>query len=75
VDPVSRVERIAQQLRSFAALHAGELSQLADKLETGRDPGSAARVRLFLKLQAQECALVIDELTDLSRELAGRSAT
>jgi hypothetical protein len=67
--PVTRLERVLQQLRSFADMHASELEALALELETAQ-PESAARARTIGRLQLDEAQLVLDELGDIRAELA-----
>jgi hypothetical protein len=61
---VTRLGRVAQQLRSFAELHAAELEALARDLESTQ-PDLAARLRVFQQMQADEGQLVLDELQDI----------
>ena len=63
--PVTRVGRIIQQLRSFAELHANELEGLASDL----DSEAARRLRAFRDIQRDETMMVVQELTDLQDDL------
>ncbi len=68
--PVTRLRRLQQQVRSFAGLHAAELSALAHELREDGHEGHAARLTAFQVLHDQEAALVLEELTDLASDLA-----
>src|SRR5215217_7799494 len=67
--PVTRIERVLQQLRSFTTLHAAELDGLAAEFAAAGQAELAARLRVFQGLHTQEAALIVDELTDVQAEL------
>jgi hypothetical protein len=71
--PVTRLDRVVQQLRSFADMHASELEALALEIEDSASE-SAQRARTVARLQADEAQLVVDELVDIRTELAGEAA-
>jgi hypothetical protein len=66
--PVTRLDRVLQQLRSFADLHAAELDALATELDSAA-PDTASRLRSFRSMQTDESQIVIDELADIRAEL------
>lgn len=72
--PVTRLGRVAQQVRSFATLHAGELDQLAREIEAAGLPDLAQRARTFRALHETEAQLVLDELSDLRGDLERQAA-
>jgi hypothetical protein len=74
--PASRLGRVLQQLRSFSALHAGELESLIAQLEAAGQTELATRLGVYRDLHAQEAELIVDELADLHAELerAARAA-
>jgi hypothetical protein len=67
--PVTRLDRVVQQLRSFADMHASELEALAAEIQ-GAAAESSERARTVARLQADEAQLVIDELTDIRNDLS-----
>jgi hypothetical protein len=70
---VTRLDRVVQQLRSFAELHANELDLLAAQIET-TDPEAAGRLRAFQQMQRDEAQLVIDEITDIRAEMSAAAS-
>jgi hypothetical protein len=75
--PVTRLDRVVQQLRSFGQLHSAELEALAVELETIA-PDLAGRLQAFLAMQRDDGQLVIDELADIRADMsrdASASAT
>jgi hypothetical protein len=67
--PVTRLDRVLQQIRSFTTLHASELEGLAAELEAAGQTELAARLRIFRDLHVQEAGLIQDEIADISGEL------
>ena len=63
--PVTRLDRVLQQLRSFGDLHAGELEGLAMELDAAGSSDAAARIRIYRDVQRDEANMVIDELVDI----------
>ncbi len=72
--PVTRLERVGQQLRSFAELHTNELETVASDLELAGAAELAARLRTYGKLHADEAAMVLEELADVCEALRGSTA-
>jgi hypothetical protein len=68
--PVTRLGRVIQQLKSFGALHAGELEAMAADLDAAGAPDSAARLRLYRDVQRDEAQMVVDELVDIQTDMA-----
>lgn len=71
--PITRLERVGQQLRSFAELHANELETVASDLELAGAVELAARLRTYGKLHADEAAMVLEELADVREALRASS--
>jgi hypothetical protein len=71
--PVTRLDRILQQLCSFSDLHASELDALATELEA-TSPDIAGRLRAFQGMQRDEGQLVVDELSDIRADLAASAS-
>lgn len=72
--PVTRLERVAQQLRSFAELHASEFEAVAGDLEAAGAAELAARLRTYGRLHADEAAMVLEELADVGEGLRADGA-
>lgn len=72
--PVTRLGRVLQQIKSFAALHTVELEQFASQLEASGQPEAADRLRKLCEIQTQEIRYILDELADLRADLE-RAAT
>jgi hypothetical protein len=68
--PVTRLGRVIQQLKSFGALHAGELEAMAADLDAAGAPDSAARLRLYRDVQRDEAQMVVDELVDIQTDMS-----
>jgi len=68
--PVTRLGRVIQQLRSFGALHAGELEVLAGELDNPTATDVAARLRIYRDMQRDEAQMIVDELVDIQADLA-----
>lgn len=68
--PVTRLDRVLQQLRSFQRLQADELTQLATRVEAGELEDVAAHLTAYREIHSQEQDLVIDEIADIRAELA-----
>jgi hypothetical protein len=69
--PVTRLGRVIQQLRSFADLHANELLRLADEIESS---DVADRLRALRDIQRDEADMVVQELLDLQDDLVSGTA-
>jgi hypothetical protein len=67
--PVTRLDRVVQQLRSFGQLHSAELEAVAVELESIA-PDVAGRLRAFQAMQRDEGQLVVEELADIRADLA-----
>ena len=70
--PVTRLGRVIQQLRSFADLHASELTGLADEIESA---DVADRLRAVRDIQRDEAVMLAQELVDLQDDLVSGSST
>lgn len=64
--PVTRLGRIIQQLRSFADLHANELSGIASEIQAS---DIADRLRALRDIQRNEAVMLVQELVDLQDDL------
>lgn len=69
--PITRLQRVGQQVRSFNQLHGNELGALADEIDAAGQADIARRLRLISDLHLQEADLVIAEVDDVAQDLAG----
>ena len=68
--PVTRLGRVIQQLRSFDALHSGELEAMARDLEASGAPDVAIRLRTYIDMQRDESDIVVTELADIQTDVS-----
>ena len=68
--PVTRLNRVIQQLRSFGDLHANELELMAVALEDAGATELAQRLRAYRDVQRDEAGMVIEELVDIQGDMA-----
>jgi hypothetical protein len=68
--PVTRLGRVIQQLRSFDALHSGELEAMARDLEAAGAPDVAIRLRIYIDMQRDEADVVVTELADIQSDIS-----
>jgi hypothetical protein len=68
--PVTRLGRVIQQLRSFDALHSGELEAMARDLEAADAADLAIRLRIYIDMQRDEADMVVSELADIQSDVS-----